>query len=132
MAQERFPRGNEIRGVGFPISKGREGYWPRRNAAALRQSSIIMILGTMPGERVMLPEFGSNLPLLIFEPNDVILVQTIREEVANSLQRWDANIVVAGVAPEIQDDTMKVFIDYYDKRDLDQELRRTTFSLKRQ
>lgn len=132
MAQERFARGNEIRGVGFPISKGREGYWPRRNAAALRQSSIIMILGTMPGERVMLPEFGSKLPLLIFEPNDVVLVQQIRDETATALQRWDANLVVVGVAPEIQGETMKIFIDYYDKRDLAQELRRTTFGLQRQ
>lgn len=132
MAQERFPRGNEIRGVGFPITKGREGYWPRRNSQALRQSSIIMILGTMPGERVMLPEFGSKLPLLIFEPNDVILVAQIRDEVATALQRWDANLIVVGVSPEIQQDTMKVFIDYYDKRDLQQELRRTTFGLQRQ
>lgn len=132
MTQERFPRGAEIRGVGFPITKGKEGYWPRRNSAALRQSSIIMILGTMPGERVMLPEFGSKLPLLIFEPNDVILVQTIRNETEAALQRWDANLVIVGVAPEIQDDTIKVFIDYYDKRDQQQELRRTTFGLKRQ
>ncbi len=131
MVQERFPRGNEIRGVGFPITKGREGFWPRRNSAALRQSSIIMILGTMPGERVMLPEFGSKLPLLIFEPNDVVLVQQVRNETTTALQRWDPNLVVVGVAPEIQGDTMKIFIDYYDKRDLTQELRRTTFGLQR-
>lgn len=80
----------------------------------------------------MLPEFGSKLPLLIFEPNDVILVQTIRNETEAALQRWDANLVIVGVAPEIQDDTIKVFIDYYDKRDQQQELRRTTFGLKRQ
>jgi len=113
--------------MGFPITKGREGYWPRRNSAALRQSSLIMILGTIPGERVMLPEFGSNLPLLLFEPNDVILVQQVRDETARAVERWDPNIQIVGVAPEIEGDSMKVFIDYFDKRDLKQELRRTIF-----
>lgn len=132
MTQERFLRGSEERGVGFPITKGREGFWPRRNQKALRQTSIMMILGTIPGERLMLPEFGSRLPLLIFEPNDVILVQQLRAETAQAIQRWDPSLVVVGVAPEIDDNTVRIYIDYYDKRDLSQELRRTTFNLKRQ
>lgn len=128
---ERFVRGAEIRGIGFPISKGREGYWPRRNAAALRQSSMIMILGTVPGERLMLPEFGSNLPFLVFEPNDTILVQQVKEETVDALQTWDSNIKVVGVAPEIDNDTMRIYIDYYDKRDMSQEQRRLTFVVRR-
>jgi phage baseplate assembly protein W len=91
----------------------------------------MMILGTIPGERVMLPTFGSRLPLLLFEPNDVILVQQVREETAQAVQRWDPSIVVVGVAPEIEGNSMRIFIDYFDKRDLTQELRRTVFSLKR-
>jgi len=128
---ERFARGEELRGIAFPISKGREGFWPRRNAAALRQSSMIMILGTAPGERLMLPEFGSNLPFLVFEPNDELLVREVQEETATALQRWDPNIVVVGVAPENQDDSLKIFIDYFDKRDLSQTRRRLVFNVKR-
>ena len=131
MAAERFPRGEEVRGIGFPIEKGREGFWPRRNAKALRQSSITMILGTNPGERVMLPEFGSRLQWLLFEPNDQILVAQLREETAGALQQWDPYITVVGVAPEIDNDTVRIFIDYYDRRDPTQEPRRMVFTATR-
>ena len=132
MPTERFPRGDEIRGVAFPITKGREGYWPRRNAAALRQSSILMILGTAPGERLMLPEFGSRLPFLLFEPNDQYLAKSVQDETAGALGRWDPNLVILGVSPEMQaDNSLKVFIDYMDLRDLNQEKRRMVFNLRR-
>ena len=129
--RERFVRGSGVRGMAYPITKGREGYWPRRNAAAIRKSSVINILGTMPGERVMEPEFGSSLPLLVFEPNDEILQQAIIEETKGALHRWDPFIEVIGVAPEISDDSVKVFIDYIDKRSTALERKRQVFSFKR-
>jgi len=131
MAQSRFPRGSEVRGLAFPLTKGHEGYFPRRNAGALRQSSLIMILGTRKGERVMLPDFGSNLDRLLFEPNDVLLVQQVKEETADAITRWDSNLVVIGIAPEINDDTMRIYIDYYDKREVNQNTRRTVLTLGR-
>lgn len=131
MTQERFARGQEVRGIGFPIEKGREGFWPRRNAKALRQSSIIMILGTVPGERLMLPDFGSRLKMLLFEPNDQILVEQVREETAGALQKWDPYIVVTRVAPEIEQDTMRIFIDYYDTRDPTEQPRRLVLNASR-
>jgi hypothetical protein len=125
---ERFRRGEEVRGMGFPIEKGREGYWPRRNANALRQSSILMILGTVPGERLMLPEFGSRLAFLVFEPNDSTTVEQIKNETAGALARWDPYISVIAVAPEIEQDTVRIYIDYVDRRDPRSQPRRMTFS----
>lgn len=125
---ERFRRGEEVRGIGFPIEKGREGYWPRRNANALRQSSILMILGTSPGERLMLPEFGSTLAFMMFEPNDSTTVEQIKNETAGALARWDPYITVVAVAPEIDNDMVRIFIDYIDRRDPAAQPRRLTFS----
>lgn len=79
----------------------------------------------------MRPDFGSRLPFLLFEPNDDVLLEEVKEETQVALQRWDPNIVVVGVSPEIQDDQMKIFIDYYDKRDLQQEQRRLVFNVAR-
>lgn len=67
--RERFQRGSEVRGFAFPIISGREGYWPRRNADAIRRTSIMNILCTIPGERVGEPTFGcisgdTKIPLL--------------------------------------------------------------------
>lgn len=121
-------RGSELRGIAFPISKGREGYWPRRNSKALRRTSIINILGTIPGERVGVPGFGSNLYALMFEPNDDILQQQIREETAGALARWDPLIKVMGVATDFRDNSINIFIDYIDITDQKREVRRSVFS----
>ena len=124
-------RGTELRGMAFPLTKGRDGFFPRRNSRTLRQSSIIMILGTTPGERVGNPEFGSLIPTRIFEPNDQILLQEIREDVLSALQRWDANLRVLAVSLEQTDDSIKIFIDFIDLADPNEENRRSVFSLRR-
>lgn len=124
-------RGSGLRGIGFPIEKGREGYWTRRNGRSLRQTSIMQILGTYPGERVGEPEFGSRLRDLIFEPNDEILLQRIREETVGALQRWDPYIEVVGVAPEVRDNQVKIFIDYIDTSDEARDRQTLVFALKK-
>lgn len=129
--RERFARGADVRGMAYPISKGREGYWPRRTASALRKTSVINILGTIPGERVMEPTFGSNLPLLVFEPNDEILLQAIVEETKGALVKWDPFLDVIGVATEIEEDQVKIFIDFVDKRERGIEPGRQVFNFKR-
>jgi len=116
MAINRFLRGDEVRGFAYPLTRGREGYWPRRNADAIRRSSIINILCTVPGERKMEPEFGSRLSLLLFEPNDELLHQQIIDETKGALSRWDPFIEVRGVAVEVDEGQVGVFIDYIDLR----------------
>lgn len=126
----QFIRGTEPRGPAFPITKGREGYWPRRNSKALRQSSITMILGTVPGERVGEPEFGSRLHELVFEPADETTVRLAKKYTAEAIARWDPNVEVVAVAPEIVENEIRIFIDYFDRADLEQELRRTVFTIR--
>lgn len=128
---ERFRRGSGIRGVGFPIDKGSEGYFTRRNASSLRRSSIMMILATKPGERVMLPEFGSRLHELIFEPNDEILQRDLINETVGAISRWEPNVRVLAVFPEIRSDTVTIFIDFVDLTDENQEPRQLVFHLPR-
>lgn len=128
---ERFPRGEGQRGLGFPIDKSTEGYFTRRNALSLRRSSIMMILATRPGERVMQPEFGSRLHELIFEPNDDVLQQAVINETAGAIARWDPNVRVMAVFPEIGQDTVKIYIDFVDLSSTEQEPRRMVFDLPR-
>lgn len=129
--RERFTRGEEVRGFAYPLTKGKEGYFPRRNSDAIRRSSIINILFTLPGERVMEPDFGSRVFFLLFEPNDVLLHQALVEETRGALQRWDPFIEVRGVLPEADGDTIRLFIDYVDTRSKNPEEQRITFSLRR-
>jgi len=66
----------------------------------LIDSSIRQILETEKGERVMLPEFGSRLRRLVFEPLDEILENQIRREVAEAIARWEDRIWLEDVRVE--------------------------------
>jgi len=79
----------------------------------------------------MLPEFGSRLYELMFEPNDNILQQQLIDETKGAIARWEPNARVQAVFPDIRQDTVKIFIDFVDLADLQQEVRRMVFDLPR-
>ena len=61
------------------------------------RQSILIILETAPGERVMRPEFGCGIHDLVFAAVDSTVLQRIRSVVEEALQRFEARIDVLGV-----------------------------------
>jgi len=64
---------------------------PKSDEEVLR-SSVLWIVMTRRGERVMRPEFGSALPDALFEQNDEVLVSTTTHSVRDAIERWDDRI----------------------------------------
>jgi phage baseplate assembly protein W len=64
--------------------------------ADIRQS-ILIILETAPGERVMRPNFGCGIHDLVFSAVDSTAIQRIRSVVEEALRRCEARIDVLGV-----------------------------------
>lgn len=62
------------------------------------RESILQILGTRPGERLMNPEFGSRLHDLVFEQNDEVLKGLIRHYLIDAIKRWEKRVVITGVS----------------------------------
>lgn len=62
------------------------------------RESILQILGTRPGERLMNPEFGSRLHDLVFEQNDEVLKGLIRHYVIDAIKRWEKRVIVTAVS----------------------------------
>ncbi|MCC7299295.1 MAG: GPW/gp25 family protein [Bacteroidia bacterium] len=62
--------------------------------------SIQILLSTIIGERIMLPEFGCNLDDLLFEPINTTLVTSMTDRVKKALMRFE---------PRIKLDSMNVF-----------------------
>lgn len=54
--------------------------------------SILIILGTNPGERVMRPTFGAGLNSFVFEPVSVATITRIKNRVTEALTTWEARI----------------------------------------
>lgn len=60
-------------------------------------ASIDNILKTRKGERVMLPEFGSNLAGIIFEPINSTAIKFLSRSLRDDIERWDDRILVTSV-----------------------------------
>jgi len=64
--------------------------------AAVRQS-ILLLLTTRPGERVMRPDYGCDLQRLVFSPNDATTHGLAIYYVRQALQRWEPRIDILGL-----------------------------------
>ena len=82
--------------------------------AAIRQS-ILMLLSTVPGERVMRPEYGCDLRQLVFSPNDGTTAGLAAHYVRQALLRWEPRIRLLRVdaMPDPgSSETLRITIDY--------------------
>lgn len=90
-------------GWGFPVvpDDASQKQAPARFAVAeyeesVRQS-ILIILSTAKGERVMRPTFGCGLSELVFAVNNTTTQAMAKLEVHEALQNWEPRIEVLGV-----------------------------------
>lgn len=66
----------------------------------LINQSIYLILTTPVGSRFFLPEYGSKLDTLVFEPNDFILHDLLNIYIREALGTWEKRIIVLDVSPK--------------------------------
>ena len=80
------------KGFAYPIIKGPKGFFGIQSGINQIKSDLLILLLTSPGERVMLPTFGTPLKDLIFEPGDASLVSRARQMIINSITQWEPRI----------------------------------------
>jgi len=82
-------------GFPYPIVKTPNGYFGS-NSTDIDQikANLLQLLLTYPGERVMLPDFGTPLQDLIFEPNNSTLAARAKKMVIDSISMWEPRIAV--------------------------------------
>jgi len=67
---------------------------PRAVDIEVINAGLQQILNTSPGERAMLPEFGSKLQNFLFQPLDETLKQVIKTDAFLAIERWEPRIEV--------------------------------------
>ncbi|MEU6716715.1 GPW/gp25 family protein [Nonomuraea sp. NPDC046802] len=85
------------RGVAHPVGIDATGGIAESAGADRIRQSILVILGTRPGERIMRPDFGCELHSLAFAPNTPATANLARHYVEFALARWEPRIEVVGV-----------------------------------
>lgn len=111
-------RGKEFMGRGWAYPFRVEPASGRILTAAdeedIRQS-ILIILKTAKGERVMRPDFGCGIHNLVFAAIDTATLAQVKRDVEDALRTYEARIEVTGVrarAGNLQNGQLIIEIDY--------------------
>ncbi|HEX2926977.1 MAG TPA: GPW/gp25 family protein [Ruminiclostridium sp.] len=85
------------RGLKYPISVKRSNLRTSVGEESIKES-IMLILGTARGERVMRPDFGCRLNDMVFSSHDLGTATLIQTYVEEALLNWEPRIEVQNVS----------------------------------
>ena len=99
-------------GIRFPLDHSPEGFF-YKTKTVLEQSKANLqnLLLTTPGERIMQPEFGSQLKFIVFEQGQDIPGR-IEETIRSTTDRFLSYINIINVFTTQQDNTVSVSIEF--------------------
>lgn len=99
-------------GFKFPFS-GNETSLP---AAAtdndLIKQSLIQIVLTQKGERVMRPDFGSRAMSFVFENNNETLAEAVRTDITSAVAKFEPRVILRKVQVTREDNSVTVDLQY--------------------
>lgn len=107
IVKERPPR-TTWRGLGIPVTNFHGEHWESKYTLDLIWSSIMLIIATPLGTRIMLPEFGSLIPTLVFEPNDAALDALARRYIIDAVARWEPRVDIIDVFVQVNDNEFRI------------------------
>jgi phage baseplate assembly protein W len=100
--------------LAFPFRIGPDGRTasPPDLDAHVRDELLQLLLTTL-GERLFLPELGTNLRRLVFENTSDSTLGVTQSIVADALQKWlGARVTVLGLTVSMQNAAIEVFLQY--------------------
>jgi hypothetical protein len=86
------------RGLGFPVSLNSQGKLQVAEYEESVRQSILIILGTAKGERIMRPDFGCGIYDLVFEVNTPSTAGRVSQSVQDALLVFEPRIDVINVS----------------------------------
>jgi len=101
-------------GISFPLTIASQ---PRQNFLTSQQvhDNLKNLILTMKGERIMQPDFGSDLYLLLFEASiDPVLLQAAKDAIEDAVELWMPAVNIGDVEIETDKDkyTLLIRVDY--------------------
>ena len=97
-------------GWAFPAAINRNGSVRLVTGMEEVDAAIRMILSTIPGERVMRPDFGCAMWEMLFAPLTGSTLGLIEQYVRQALERWEPRIELTSVVAEGDQETGAVHI----------------------
>lgn len=99
-------------GFAFPFGKSTTAFPAEATDEELIKFSLIQILMTGRGERVMRPDFGSGAWTWIFENNDEVFAELIRADVMATIAKFEPRVIVQDIVVDRNESEVVVEIVY--------------------
>lgn len=84
-------------GLQYPLVKTSRGLMAQKSGVDQIKADLLQLLLTNPGERVMMPNYGTPLRELFFEPNDPSLEIRARQMINDAILLWEPRIVITQI-----------------------------------
>lgn len=103
--------------IAFPFQESNRGDFILLNNEDDKaiKSDLMHLILTRKGERLYMPDFGTNLLKFIYEPNDNITRNDIKNEITDTVKKYLPNLQINDVSvepSEVSEYRAKVRIDY--------------------
>lgn len=103
--------------IDFPFKNSPKGEFIQLNQTdnAAIKADLMHLLLTNKGERLYLPDFGTNLRRYIFEQNDTITYEDIKEEIIDAVRKYIPKLKINNITVEASEEreyTAVVRLDY--------------------
>lgn len=100
--------------INFPFKDSEKGFYldlTETSKAAIR-SDLLHLLLTNKGERLYMPDFGSDLKKYIFEPNDKKTHEQIKNNLNETIKKYIPNIQIDSIKFENEsiEESIKVIV----------------------
>ena len=113
MPQQRVKRKYKDISMSFETNPLNDDLIALKNSSAIARS-IRNIVFTQPGEKFFNPDFGSRITESLFENMDEVSALAIRDEIENSITRFEprVNVIEVKVIPNFEANEMNATIVY--------------------
>jgi len=112
----------EVKGIIYPIRKSVNGFFSSGDYLSLIKSSLMTIIMTRPGERVMESDFGCPLHTLSPNLDPDILQERARMMIAQSIKRWEKRVQVLDIkcilVPVIEGYDLNITVNFVDPQNM--------------
>lgn len=103
---------DDVAGVGFPfrVDATTGGLaWARGDAKV--SQDVRVLLATRLGERPLLRQYGTQLPALVHDPNDEVLVELAARQAQEAILRWEPRVMPSRIDVQRDPDEGRVYLE---------------------
>jgi len=101
-----------FRGIKYPFQKGTTSFPAISEGDDVIKDSLLQLVLTMNGQRIMRPTVGTNALSFVFENNDAVLGNLLRAEIQGVVAKYEPRVQVLDVIVEQKGSEIIITVGY--------------------